>query len=191
MKREEFFQLIDEYGIDLNKLSIAIDSPSGWEGDHGVYEENGQWIYFSADGRNRIDKELLASEDEAFDKIMTDVDYDLRSFTNRNVTREIAKLPKKDVCEFLQKEYALTLRQAIEAWDYLKQDMNVLFEFKYYIVKGEFVPEKYCYKVKGYSAEQLYKTSYLEVLGAFNYLIYLKRKPNEALAALKAGLPRK
>jgi hypothetical protein len=53
------------------------------------------------------------------------------------------------------------------------------------------VPEKYCYSVQGYTAQQLYETTYLDALGAFNYLVYLKRKPKEALADLKAGLPRR
>ena len=191
MKQQEFFQLIDDYGIDLNKLSIVIGELSGWAGVHGIYEKDGQWIYFSADERNNIDEEIIGDEDKAFDRMTDEVDYDLGFITNKFVTREIAKLPKKIICEFLQKEYSLSSQQADDAWDYLKQDMRALFEFKYYVANGEFVPEKAAYKVQGYSAEQLYNTTYLEVLGAFNYLVYLKRKPKEALADLKAGLPRK
>jgi len=48
-----------------------------------------------------------------------------------------------------------------------------------------------CYKVQGYSAKQIYDSTYLEVIGAYNYLIYLRRKPKEALENLEKGLPRK
>lgn len=191
MKQEEFFQVIDQYGISLTKLSIVIGEPCGWEGAHGVYEKDGHWIYYSADGRNHIDEDIMNSEDEAFDEMLRKVNVDLRGFTNKFVTREIAKIPKDVVCHFLQKQYVLSSQQSRDAWDYLKQDMHVLFEFKYYIANGKFVPDKYCYRVQGYTAEQLYDTTYLEVLGAFNYLIYLTIKPQEALANLKKGLPRR
>ncbi len=191
MKQQEFFQMINDCGIDLNKLSIVIGEPCGWEGAHGIYEKDGQWVYYFADGRNCVEEEVMNSEDDAFDEILKKVNVDLRRFTNKFVSREIAKLPKQFVCDFLQKEYSLTSKQADDAWDYLKQDMYVLFEFKYYAANGEFVPEKHSYKVHGYSAERLYKTTYLEVLGAFNYLIYLGTKPQEALDNLQKGLPRR
>lgn len=191
MKQQEFFQMVDECGIDLNKLSIVIGERCGWEGIHGLYEKDGQWFYYSADGRNHIEEEAMRSEDDAFDAILSKMNVELRSFTNKFVSREIAKLPKQVVCDFLQKEYSLAPKQTDDAWNYLKQDMHVLFEFKYYVANGMFVPEKHSYKVQGYSAEQLHKTTYLEVLGAFNYLIYLSTKPKEALSNLKNGLPRR
>lgn len=189
MKQYEFFKMIDECGIDLHKLSIVIGERCGWEGTQGLYEKDGQWIFYSADGRNHIEEVVMNSEDEAFDEIFNTVNVELRSFTNKFVSRDIAKLPKQIFCDFLRKKYSLTTKQIDDTWDYLKQDMHVLFEFKHYIATGEFVPEKHSYKVQGYSAEKLYKTTYLEVLGAFNYLIYLRNKPKEALLNLEKGLP--
>ena len=193
MKQQEFFELIDQYGIDLVKLGIHIGEPCGWEGAHGVYEKEGQWIYYSADGRNHIFEDILTNEDEAFDKMLRIVFLDLDStrFLTMSIDEEIAKIKKQTVCQFIQDTYSLPEKQAEEAWNYLKQDMHVLFEFKYYVAKSEFVPEKHSYKVQGYSAEQLNKTTYLEVLGAFNYLIYLGNKPQEALANLQKSLPRR
>ena len=37
MKQKEFFQLIDQYGLNLNKLSISVGKVSSLEGAHGVY----------------------------------------------------------------------------------------------------------------------------------------------------------
>lgn len=193
MKQKEFYQLIDQYGIDLNKLAITIGEVSGWEGDHGVYLKNGTWVYYSADGRNHIDESVLENEDEAFEKMMKYVflDLDTKRYLTKIIDEDIVKIGKETVCRFIQEKYAMSEQQANDAWIYLKQDMHVLFEFKYYVAKGDFVPDKYCYKVQGCSAEQLYTTTYLEVLGAFNYLIYLATKPQEALANLKKGLPRR
>ena len=43
----------------------------------------------------------------------------------------------------------------------------------------------------GYTAETLHRDYNLSPLGAYNYLVYLKEDPNNALTDLKAGLPRK
>ena len=193
MKRQEFFELIDQYGISLSKLSIKVGKISGWEGDHGIYEEDGNWFYYSADERNNIDKTPLESEEIALDKIFRTVfvDLDTKRYLTLSIDEEIVKIKKDTICKFIRENYSMSEQQANDAWEYLKQDMHVLFEFKYYVAKGEFVPAKNCYKVQGYSAEQLYTTTYLEVLGAFNYLVYLKTKPQEALDKLKKGLPRR
>ena len=193
MKQQEFFELIDQYGIFLSELGIRIGKLSGCEGDHGVYEEDGNWFYYSADGRNHIDKTPLESEEIAFDEIFRDVFADLytKGYLTLSIDEEIVKIKKDTICQFIRENYSMSEQQANDAWEYLKKDMHVLFEFKYYVAKGEFVPAKNCYKVQGYSAEQLYTTTYLEVLGAFNYLVYLKTKPQEALDKLKKGLPRR
>ena len=193
MKQQEFFELIDQYGIFLSELGIRIGKLSGCEGDHGVYEKDGKWFYYSADGRNHIDKTPLENEEIAFGEIFDEVFADLytKCYLTPSINEEIVKIKKDTICKFIRENYAMSEQQANDAWEYLKQDMHVLFEFKYYVAKGEFVPAKNCYKVQGYSAEQLYTTTYLEVLGAFNYLIYLTMKPQEALDKLKKGLPRR
>lgn len=104
---------------------------------------------------------------------------------------EAVKLPKNAVCRFLRETYGMSKQQADDAWGYLAKDQRVLVEFKHYIATGSFVPASHCYKVQGYSAEQLCRTTCLTPLGAFNYLIYLQERPEEALANLNAGLPRR
>lgn len=43
--------------------------------------------------------------------------------------------------------------------------------------------------VEGYTAEKLMQTTYLSNLGAYNYLVYLRKNPAEALDNLRNGLP--
>jgi len=45
--------------------------------------------------------------------------------------------------------------------------------------------------VRGYSAEELHDHYRLNVLGAYNYLVFLREDPMRALGLLKKGLPRK
>ena len=46
-------------------------------------------------------------------------------------------------------------------------------------------------EVEGYTAKRLFDEYPLSELGAYNYLIYLREKPKEALLNLRKGLPRK
>lgn len=48
-----------------------------------------------------------------------------------------------------------------------------------------------CYRVEGFSAQDIYRKTYLTEIGAYNYLIYLRKYPKQALKDLKDGLPRK
>ena len=187
MTQEEFFQQIENLGIDLQALRIDIGSCNGWSGAHGVYEKDGQWIYYSADDRNNIDEEIIGTEENAFDKMFRRVfwDLDLKRYLSRTITEDVAQIDKQTVCQFISKTYSMSEQKATDMWNNLKRDMHVLFEFKYYVANNAFVPDKFCYKVRGYSAEQLYNTTSLTTLGAFNYMVYLKRKPEEALANLK------
>lgn len=114
-----------------------------------------------------------------------------KEFLSSAIDEEIATLPRDTVYRFLRETYGMSEQESSAAWDYLKKDQKVLFELKQYIVTGSFVPDSCCYRVQGYSAEQLCRTTFLTPLGAFNYLIYLQERPEEALANLKAGLPRR
>lgn len=187
MTQKEFFNRIEDMGIDLKALYIIIDRCTGRSGAHGVYEKDGLWIYYYADDRNHIDEEIIGTEEKAFDKMFQDVflDLDLEEYIHRPITEDIVKIDKQTVCQFICKTYSMSEQKANDMWNNLKWDMHVLFEFKYYVANNQFVPDKFCYKVKGYSAEQLYKTTNLTPLGTYNYLIYLRKKPEEALANLK------
>ena len=62
---------------------------------------------------------------------------------------------------------------------------DVFFEFYFYVLYEEF--EEYPITVEGYTAQYLKENYKLTVLGAYNYLIYLRDKPEKALADLKSG----
>ena len=113
------------------------------------------------------------------------------TFCNKFITEEVIKTPYNKVAGFLKEKYGMDEHEARETWDYLCQDFEVLNEFKYYVLNGEFIPDSVCVRRHNYSAKQIYETAHLEVIGAFNYLIYLYKNPEKALADLKAGLPKK
>lgn len=58
----------------------------------------------------------------------------------------------------------------------------------YRTLMRETFPKDRAISVKGYTAQQLKETTQLTVLGAYNYLIYLREDPKTALDNLKKGL---
>lgn len=65
---------------------------------------------------------------------------------------------------------------------------DIYNEFYYFVLRGTFEDGV---KERGFCASKLVAEYPLSPLGAYNFLIYLRENPNNALADLKAGLPRK
>ena len=84
-------------------------------------------------------------------------------------------------------KYSISRKRSII--EKLKRFSDIYFEFYYYVLRERF--DEYGVSVEGYSASKLAANYPLSALGAYNYLIYLRDDPTKALAALKAGLPRK
>lgn len=95
------------------------------------------------------------------------------------------------IIEHLKTEYGYSDIKAQKALDYLLQAKFIAFEYWYYIENGHFILDEYAEAYSGYTAKRIATETDLTVLGAFNYMVYLKQKPDEALANLKNGLPRK
>lgn len=173
-------------GKDSDKLGHSADT-------FGYYRRSdGIWIVFVTDSERGVELESYTcnSDDEAFDKV-----FNLAESHNFIDTCEktIANFEEKEpvILSYLMKEYNYSEKKADKALEYLRQNKYVAFEFLYYIENGVFVPEKYATEYYGYTVAKLSQRDDLTLLGAFNYLIYLQKKPEEALANIKKGLPRK
>lgn len=125
--------------------------------------------------------------------------------TERILTKEITMegvvnyydnqgLCSKDTLRYsLIRDYLLTFDKynedrIIEIIEKLKKYGDIFFEFYDFVLYENF-PTEDGIEVEGYTAEKLCNTTMLNPLGAYNYLIYLRDNPEEALANLKAGLP--
>lgn len=89
------------------------------------------------------------------------------------------------------KEYGYDKEQGKNALEYLKQDESIALEYLYYVENHSFVSEDTATNYHGYTAKRLSEETDLTVLGAFNYMVFLHRRPKDALAYLKKGLPRR
>lgn len=66
---------------------------------------------------------------------------------------------------------------------------DIFYDFYDYILNEQFSNRPVI--VEEYTAKMLAEGTFLKALGVFNYLIYLRTDTQEALTALKKGLPRK
>lgn len=193
MTKEDFVNRINNIGIILEDFGAYLGILSKKQYSIGVFCDNGEWVVYSVDERNNVFESFRGDEDTAFEKFYRKlfVRIDEQNYINESVTKDIIKLTQRDLFDFLKRKYSMEEWELKETWDYLLQDFKTLNEMKYYVKTSSFVPEKDAYCVEGYTAKKIFDETYLDELGAHNYLIYLKRNPKKALADLKAGLPRK
>lgn len=100
-----------------------------------------------------------------------------------------AAMTRETMKTYLLSECGLSEQRADASIAKLAKHKEIYFEFSEYVNKRNF-PENGI-MVCGYNAKILHQNFPLSPLGAYNYLIYLKEHPQEALADLRAGLPAK
>ena len=194
MTKKEFLKKMQEFGINLGEYQIVVDKYIPVSYYLGVYKKDKEWIIYEVGERDQVtDLYREYTEDKIFDDFYRNVfgRLDIMGFINRSINKKIIQIPKSYVCNSLQKKYDISQNDAEDAWEYLLYDFHVLNEVKYFALNNKFVPEDDCYRVEGYSAQEIYEKTYLTEIGAYNYLIYLDKHPEQALKDLKNGLPRK
>ena len=192
--KKEFLKRMHELGINLGKYQIVVDKYMPVSYYLGVYKKDKEWIIYEVGERDQVtDLYRNYSEDKIFDDFYRNVfgRLDMMGFINQSITPKVIETPKSYVCDFLQKKYNISKLDAEDTWNYLVYDFHVLNEVKYFTLNNKFVPKDDCYRVEGYSAQDIYEKTYLTEIGAYNYLIYLEKHPEQALKDLNNGLPRK
>lgn len=192
MFKHEFLKKMREYGINLEDYQIVIDEYVPVSYFLGVCKGKNKWIIYEVGDRDNVDIMYEeSSKNKIFEEFYQEVLERLHSlgYVTMHISKQVIQTPKKYVCNFLQKKYNISKSDAKDIWNDLKYDFHVLNEVKYFALNDEFVPSNDCYKVEGYSAQDIYEKTYLTEIGAYNYLIYLKEDPEQALKDLKNGLP--
>lgn len=104
---------------------------------------------------------------------------------------KIAEIKRENaIKEYLVDKCQMSPKRANDSYEKLKKHSDLLNEFYFFVQNGRF-KSFYPKTSEGFTAQQLFETTYLSPLGAYNYLIYLRENPKEALEDLRKGLPRK
>lgn len=156
------------------------------------FGETGDWVVFVTDSERGLPLEgtHCKSEEEALALVFEIAE---RAYYIRLCDEVADHFDEKEpvILAYLSREYGYSKEKAEKALAYLKQKRFIAVEFWYYVEYQKFLPHRYAAKYCGYTAEMLSERDDLTVLGAFNYLVYLARNPQEALEDLQNGLPRK
>ena len=96
----------------------------------------------------------------------------------------------KEVVAVLINEYKMTTKRAVLTIKKLKCHQDIYEEFVA-TISNKYPKQINEIIVEGFSAQKLNKEYPLSILGAYNYLIYLRENPQEAVEDLRRGLPRK
>lgn len=96
-----------------------------------------------------------------------------------------------DLMKHLRENYHFTEKRAVQAILKLQRHPDLLAEFKSAAASGGFPPDEQAIHVEGFTARELNERFPLSQLGAYNYLIYLRERPKDALEDLRKGLPRR
>lgn len=97
----------------------------------------------------------------------------------------------KHVLNMLETKFRMSEKRSVLAVQKLLAHKDIYDEFVLTATSGQYTKESGVVSVEGYTAEALSSNYPLSMLGAYNYLIYLRESPKEALEDLKNGLPRR
>ena len=148
------------------------------------------YIRFYGGYNNDIPCEFAISEEEA-KRVGRDavVIKELIDSAKKNIAWVEKSFYEIGVKDYMLYHLGLSPTRTEESYKKLNTHPDILREF-YFFIMNSLSPWK-SISVEGYTAERLLQETELNPLGAYNYLIYLREKPEEALANLKKGLPRK
>lgn len=97
----------------------------------------------------------------------------------------------KKILNILKSEFRMTDKRAVLAIQKLQTYQEIYDEFVLVSTTGKYANKSSAIIVEGFTAEKLNTDYPLSLIGAYNYLIYLKEAPQKALEDLRKGLPRK
>lgn len=158
----------------------------------GYYHRNDTWSVFITDEERGIENTIadFSNEENAVEYLIELCQNQTFFYCRDKVIKNFEE-KEKIIIKHLQAEYGYSLLKAEKAMDYLLQVKVIAFEYSYFIEHGEYVPDKFASNFGGYTAKKIHKETRLTVLGAFNYMVYLKKNREEALLNLKKRLPRR
>jgi hypothetical protein len=182
-----------ELSEELKKLGI----PNSWFqiGEKGNPDNkdvlrlvDNQWSVYYSERGGQFDLKTFKTEDEACSELLLRMKAEKEE--DEQLLQDVAPLGKTDsiVLNHLLTEEKVTEKVALQIIGKLDKHPDILEEFTKWVQTRQY-PVRGAICVEGYTAQKLSESTHLHPVGAYNYLIYLREKPEEALNRLKQGLP--
>ena len=97
----------------------------------------------------------------------------------------------KQILNLLKTDFRMTEKRAVLAIKKLQTHQDIYDEFVMVATTKKYASNDRAIVIEGFTAEKLNSDFPLSVIGAYNFLIYLRENPKDALEDLRKGLPRK
>ena len=190
MNKKEFLDKIDSFGFELKDFNLFVDEVSYNQNSYSIVHEENNWTIYYCDERHNLCNLFQGNESDSFALFYNITRSNIyEDCQNHSITRDVVFTEKSQVYDYFHTNFKMTDWEFNQTWENLMKNHHVLNEVKYYSLTGNFVPAADAYRVQGYTAEKLFANTRLNVIGAYNYLIYLCENPDEALDYLSKGLP--
>lgn len=175
----------------VNKDSF-FSIPGNIVNTYGYFFEKNQYFIFVTDDERGIiiRRKSFLSEEDAINYLSELLEAHNFSHLSNQIIENFKN--KKDIIiNYLKNIYNYSDKRIEKTLKDISSNKIIAFELIYFIENNDFVPDKYALQFYGYTAKKLFEETDLTIIGAFNYLNYLKKNPNEAIFNLNKGLPRK
>ena len=173
---------------DISESQVKINEK--WQNvlySWGIIYKDDKYIYFETD-----DEKGYVFSRKQFENENDACEYALESLKIINDALKNPSTPLDMAVRYIRRKYGYSEELAEEMAKRINRYEDIFEEFYNYIHKGKFRKRDWTVvEEKGYTAERLVSEYNLSPLGAYNYLVYLRENPMEALSDLDKGLPRK
>ena len=172
---------------DISDSQIKLDSE--WKNiiyAWGICKKVDKFVYFETDNeRGYVSNSRNFSNEESAVQYAYDALKIINDSLNSNSLNDMA-------VRYIVNNYKYSEKRAEKMVMQMASHIDIFEEFSNYMRIGKFrKKDRSQTQIEGYTAERLCNEFNLSPLGAYNYLVYLREEPTNALADLKAGLPRK
>lgn len=181
-KMPRYIKLLDANNNQVNYDGKWQNIPYIWS----VFNNGMSWTYVETDSERGYVVDIKYFENEK-----SAVNY-AHEVLNKKYLALSGNSKEEMLCRYVMRQYGYSEKRTKIMIDRMMQYNDIFEEFFNYARIGKFQKkDKSKTEVCGYTAEKLNRDFNLSPLGAYNYLVYLKEEPQQAVADLKAGLPRK
>lgn len=166
--------------LDCSKNSLTVENES-----HKSKKED-KFVYFETDNeRGYVSNSRSFSDEESAMQYAYDVLKIINGSLNSSSLKDMA-------VRYIVNNYKYSEKRAEKMVMQMASHIDIFEEFSNYMRIGKFrKKDRSQTQIEGYTAERLCNEFNLSPLWAYNYLVYLREDSKNALADLKAGLPRK
>ena len=175
--------------LEVIKGEITMEVLVDYKGLSLIKKYNNFYIRFIGGMMDEYPCDFMITKDEA-DSIIRDNKqiYILRDKYKKHLTWTLSYFIESAIKDFMRNTAKMNEKQIQSNLEKMNHYEDIKTEF-YQTIMTEQFPIESGIRVQGYTAQLLYDTTRLSILGAYNYLIYLREDPVNAIADLKKGLP--